>query len=141
MATKPQIFTVRISATIVDEYASRCPDHIPEHLNRPGVHTLTLAQAHQVRNDAVFNADAKEGPEFMPPGTRAAYRALAAQLANLPPLPQRGRPKLDPGQRRETPVCTIRLEPQDAATLRALHRMGRLVPYLRRAARHLPPTE
>lgn len=46
-----------------------------------------------------------------------------------------GRPPLPPEQRRETPVCTIRLEPQDAATLRALHRAGRLVPYLRRAAK------
>lgn len=50
---------------------------------------------------------------------------------------RKGRPPLPAGQGRETPVCTIRLEPADAVTLRALHRLGKLVPYLRRAARRI----
>ena len=41
----------------------------------------------------------------------------------------------------ETPVTSIRLLPQDSATLKALHRLGRLVPYLRRAAKTLPPSD
>lgn len=48
-----------------------------------------------------------------------------------------GRPPLPPEQRKTTPVCTIRLDPEDANALRALHKAGRLVPYLRRAAKRL----
>lgn len=80
---EPQQGTVRIriSATIDNEYATRCPEELSalDKLNT-GICELTPAQALEVLADAEFNADRQGGPEYMPIGTRRAYRALAGQI-------------------------------------------------------------
>lgn len=79
------LLPVRLSTSVLNEYDDRCPECVPQWLrNVPaGVYWLERSDAEAMHADAVFNADAKGGPEDMPAGTRAAYRALAAQLAKL----------------------------------------------------------
>lgn len=74
---------VRISATIADEYESRCPECIPERIRCAGTHDLSPAEAEQVLLDARWNSDrtcVDVGPYAMPLSTFNAYRALAAQM-------------------------------------------------------------
>lgn len=81
-AAQPQQGTVRIriSATIDNEYATRCPELSALDKLNTGICELTPAQALEVLADAEFNADRQGGPEYMPIGTRRAYRALAEQV-------------------------------------------------------------
>jgi hypothetical protein len=81
----PRRFQVRvtISKAIANEYIGRFPDGIPIALHTPGNHYLNEQLARVVLADAEFNADAKNGPEYMPSGTRRAYAALAAQIRAL----------------------------------------------------------
>ena len=71
---------VRISGTIANDFMSRAPDHLPERLNEEGTHELTADEIRVLREDAEFQADTRNGPEYMEPGLRSAYRALAKQL-------------------------------------------------------------
>jgi hypothetical protein len=72
---------VRITPTIANEYMDRMLDEIPERLMSPGEYDLTDDEAREVRNDAKFMADTKNGPEEMRTALRSAYRALAKQLS------------------------------------------------------------
>lgn len=71
---------VRITSTMAEQYMDRCPEGIPERLKTSGDHDLDEAEAREVRADAEFMADAKNGPEIMSIGLRSAYRALARQF-------------------------------------------------------------
>lgn len=79
---------VRLSATILNEYDTRCPEFVPEWIrnNTPKTFWMEAEVAQALHDDARFNADAKSGPEEMPAGTRSAYRALAVQLARHPKI-------------------------------------------------------
>lgn len=71
------MLTIRISSALANEYVGRDMFRFAQ---RCGTITVTLAQAHELLEDARFNADAAYGPEEMPPGVRLAYRSLAATL-------------------------------------------------------------
>lgn len=74
---------LRISATIANEYASRCPDFLPLDKLDEGICTLTLEEARAVLNDAEHNSDRTAfdvGPYGMPLPIYNAYRALAKQV-------------------------------------------------------------
>jgi hypothetical protein len=73
---------LRISATIDDEYASRCPDFVFLDKLNEGPVLLTLEEAREVLADAEFNCNPRAqtvGPYGMPLPTFNAYRALAKQ--------------------------------------------------------------
>lgn len=75
--------TVRISPTIANEYASRCPDDIPEEVYLTGKRSVSLASARLMLSDAEFNSDKEAfdiGEHGMPLPIYNAYRALAKQL-------------------------------------------------------------
>jgi hypothetical protein len=80
------LIPVRLSATILNEYDTRCAECAPEWMRGGAAGTYWLDQptAQALYDDARFNADTKNGPEEMDAGTRSAYRALAAQLAKSP---------------------------------------------------------
>ncbi len=59
---------------------SRAADHIPERLYEAGVHEVSDQEALELKNDAMFMADSKRGPEYMERGLRSAYRSLANQF-------------------------------------------------------------
>jgi hypothetical protein len=77
------LIPVRLSATILNEYDTRCPEFVPEWLRNveAGTYWLDQPTAQALYDDARFNADAKNGPEEMDAGTRSAYRALTVQLS------------------------------------------------------------
>jgi hypothetical protein len=80
------LVTVRISATIANEYANRCPDWIPEEAFLTGKRAVRLSSARRMLNDAEYNSDKDAfaiGPFDMPLGTWNAYRALAKQLRKV----------------------------------------------------------
>lgn len=80
------MLTVKISATIQNEYWTRCVwenegwEEFPDTTDRQHVSRET---AMAMLDDASFQSDAKNGPEDMPPGTRRAYAALAKQLRKV----------------------------------------------------------
>jgi hypothetical protein len=79
-----QQLRLRVSATIADEWVSRCimdviPE-LPDFYHGRCVLTVSPNVARQILADCEFNEDAKSGPEEMPGGTRRAYRAMATQL-------------------------------------------------------------
>jgi len=80
---KQRFVTVRISPTIANEYASRCPDDIPEEAYLTGKRSVTMASAHAMLADAEYNSDKTAqdvGDYGMPLPIYNAYRALAKQL-------------------------------------------------------------
>ena len=77
------IVKIRFSPAIVQEYAVRCPEWVPEQIEAPGVYDLTSEEARTVMLDAEYNSDRTVfdiGPYDMPLGTFNAYRALARQI-------------------------------------------------------------
>lgn len=86
---------VRISPTISNEYATRCPDHIPEEAFLTGRRSVSVEAARAMLADAVFNSDTRAvdvGEYGVPLGTFNAYRALAKQLrTTLASLPEGSR--------------------------------------------------
>lgn len=75
---------VNISPTLANEYLTRgvwdndgC-ECFPEQAGRGLWVSDDTARA--MLRDAEFNGDARNGPEYMPPGVRRAYRALAEAL-------------------------------------------------------------
>lgn len=77
------IIRIRISAAIAQEYAARCPDHLPLAKLVEGRVDLTIDEARAVLDDAEFNSDTTAfdvGPYGMPLGVFTAYRALARQV-------------------------------------------------------------
>lgn len=78
--------TVRISATIDNEYATRCPDYLPLDKLHEGRCVLTLEEARAVLADAEYNSDLDAvdvGPYGTPLPVFNAYRALAHQIRKL----------------------------------------------------------
>lgn len=78
--------TVRISATIDNEYENRCPDYLPLHKLHEGLCELTIDEARAVLADAEYNSDLDAvdvGPYGTPLPVFNAYRALAKQLRKL----------------------------------------------------------
>jgi hypothetical protein len=76
------MINIRISSTIDNEYATRCPDFLPLEKLSEGVVSLTLEEAREVLADAEFNCDPRAqtvGPNDMPLPIFNAYRALAKQ--------------------------------------------------------------
>ena len=74
--------TLRISATIANEYANRYPEGIPEEAYLTGKRTIRLESARAILADAEHNSsgDAFSVGKFdMPVGTWRAYKALAKQ--------------------------------------------------------------
>jgi hypothetical protein len=81
--TPGQFVIVRISPTISNEYANRCPEGIPEEAFLTGKRSVSLQSARAMLSDAEYNSDKTAfdvGPDDMPLGTFNAYRALAKQL-------------------------------------------------------------
>lgn len=75
--------TIRISATLDNEYANRCPDYLPLEKLHEGNCVLSLDEAKAVLDDAEYNSDRQAqdvGPYGMPIGTFNAYKALAKQV-------------------------------------------------------------
>lgn len=73
---------IRISPTIDNDYANRCPEHLPLDKLEVGVCLLTLEEARAVLEDAEFNCDPRAqtvGPNDMPLPIFNAYRALVKQ--------------------------------------------------------------
>jgi hypothetical protein len=83
--SKPEAQTmtwVRISPTVDNDYANRCPDWLPAHVGE-GLCAVTLDVARQILADAEFNSDKNAvdvGPNAMPLKTFNAYAALAKQI-------------------------------------------------------------
>jgi hypothetical protein len=74
--------TLRISATIENEYATRLPDFLPLDKLEAGACVLTIEEARAVLADAEFNSDLRAidvGEYGTPLGVFNAYRALARQ--------------------------------------------------------------
>jgi hypothetical protein len=74
--------TLRISATIDNEYGNRLPDYLPLDKLSEGACVLTIEEARAVLADAEFNCDRKAvdvGPYGTPLNVFNAYRALAKQ--------------------------------------------------------------
>jgi len=65
---------VRITPTISHEYEVRA---VYDFIAAPGVYHLTLEQASELRDDAIFQA---LEIDLMPPGPQRAYSALASNL-------------------------------------------------------------
>ena len=65
---------VRISDCIANEYQTR---DAYDFISKAGMYRLTLDQARELRDDAIFNA---LHVECMPRGAGRAYRALAQRL-------------------------------------------------------------
>ena len=57
MSAAADTVVVRISATIDNEYANRCPDFLPLDKLSEGRCELTVAEARAVLADAEFNSD------------------------------------------------------------------------------------
>ena len=77
----PRFVTLRISATIANEYSSRCPDWLSGELDE-GRMRVPLGLAQQIMMDAEYNSDRKAqdvGEYGMPLAVFNAYRALARQ--------------------------------------------------------------
>lgn len=77
---------VRISPTIASEYASRCPEDIPDDACSPGKVKVSLRDALLMLADAEFNSDTQAfeiGDHGMPLPIFNAYRALAKQLRGV----------------------------------------------------------
>ena len=73
--------TLRISATIANEYANRCPEWLSEELDE-GRRRVPLDLAQQIVLDAEYNSDRRAqdvGEYGMPLPIFNAYRALARQ--------------------------------------------------------------
>ncbi len=73
--------TLRISATIANEYANRCPEWLSEELDE-GRRRVPLELAQQILLDAEYNSDRRAqdvGEYGMPLPIFNAYRALARQ--------------------------------------------------------------
>jgi len=73
---------IRISPTIANEYANRCPEWLPETVVA-GVNDMPLGLARAILSDADFNCNPRAqtvGPHDMPLPTFNAYRALAKQV-------------------------------------------------------------
>lgn len=72
--------TLRITATIDNEYANRLPDFLPLEKLKVGYCELTLDEARAVLADAEHNSDREcvdVGPYAMPLRVFNAYRALS----------------------------------------------------------------
>lgn len=77
-----QFVRIRISPTIGNEYANRCPEWLPETV-AVGVNDVPLELAREILSDADFNCNPKAqtiGPYDMPLPIFNAYRALAKQV-------------------------------------------------------------
>ncbi len=73
---------VRITATIANEYANRCPEHIPERIAE-GWNSVTAEELKAILQDAEYNSDPKAfnvGPDDMPLPVFNAYKALVKQI-------------------------------------------------------------
>jgi hypothetical protein len=75
---------IRISATIMDDLAVRCPDEDGcwRGIYRPGVHEVSDQQAREIAGDCDYQGNIS-GDYIDPisPGVTRAYRALYAQIA------------------------------------------------------------
>ena len=83
MSAAADTVVVRISATIDNEYANRCPDFLPLDKLNEGRCELTVEEARAVLADAEFNSDRKAvdvGPYGTPLPVFNACRALAEQV-------------------------------------------------------------
>jgi hypothetical protein len=79
----PGPIRVRISATIDNDYANRCPEWMQDVEIVEGANDVTISVARVMLADAEYNSDKSAfdiGPHDMPLGTFNAYRALAKQL-------------------------------------------------------------
>ena len=78
-----KLVTLSISPTIANEYATRCPEDIPEEATMGGKLVVSEETARLMLADAAYNSDTKAfkvGPDDMPLPIFNAYRALAKQI-------------------------------------------------------------
>lgn len=71
---------VRVSRTIANEFADRCPEWVPDEMFEVGIASITVEAAKVLLGDAEYQSDKESGPDLMPEGVRRAYAALAKQL-------------------------------------------------------------
>jgi hypothetical protein len=83
MSTAACFVIVRVSPTIANEYASRCPEGIPEEVYLTGRRSVRLESARAMLADAEYQTDpaANDCGEYgVPLPAWNAYKALARQL-------------------------------------------------------------
>lgn len=78
---------LKITEAIADDWAVRCIHDVipglPEFKSGASTLQVSATVMQEVLADAEFNADTREGPEYMQTGLRSAYRALAARIRIL----------------------------------------------------------